>query len=485
MNRWNPLTEKTLFFWRHACAGWLLAACLLGARAAAQESATPTPFHDPYMESLLKEAFGPASAPTPTAAPTETPIGVWRVSDRRRTPAPTLVFPPVAGERAPQATPERGIGETPEPLETLEAPAARKTPSADAIVAVVNRRRLPRERIQRRVENILRLRGLQPGTEDFEDAARRFESFLVDDWIRQSLLAEESLARGFTITEEEVNQRIEELKKLPEAVSDLEGAMSAIGLTEEELRAEVRNGLLAEKLISAETQIYNNDDYLRPRYERAPHFYFRPAQKRVWHYTQTLTGYESAEEMRRWKSRMEQIRKRLAAGEAPAALALAEGGPEKGAVGLDLGWVTPGFSGFSNRIQTQGRQGADLKAPAAGADTVFPPEADRALAKLKTGQVSDVILVTDSSGQPREFHLLKVTDERPAIGETYESARPILEESLHEAIREWLLGKLRKSGKHYLAVNLSGVDEEDLSPHPPASSAAPAAAPNPLELTPP
>jgi hypothetical protein len=118
----------------------------------------PHAVHDPYMDSLLKEAVAPPR-PHPVGRATETDDR--RLAGQRppSTPAPTLVFPPVAGERRPGHAREGDRGNA-EPLENSKR-RRREKPRRNAIVAVVNAAAC-RANESGRVENFCGLRGLQP-----------------------------------------------------------------------------------------------------------------------------------------------------------------------------------------------------------------------------------------------------------------------------------------------------------------------------------
>lgn len=157
----------------------------------------------------------------------------------------------------------------------------------------------------------------------------------------------------------------------------------------------------------------------------------------VLHYSQTLEGTESRAELRQLKDKMESIRRLIQKGGDPAEIARKEGGILVGALGSDLGWVTAGIRSL-------------------------PLEVHEELARTKKGQTGNVVLSKDEKGLPQAFHIVKVLDQRPETGKTFESAKPMLQEQLHETIRQWLAPQLLSSGRYRVILNTSGIKPEIL-----------------------
>ncbi len=299
-------------------------------------------------------------------------------------------------------------------------------------VGIVNNRRLTKEELDRRARQTLAVEEIKPSDKEYEDAFIRAQGMLLRDWADRSLLAEEAHRRGIQLENAEFEAKYRELKNSPDRVRDFDQALAQWNLSEEDLRREIFDALLGAKLVDEETRKYNNDAHLRRAYERAPHLFYRPPQMHVLHYTQALTGLESKKELKEIRSRVDAIRKRIARGEDPTALAKEQGGPEAGALGMDLGWVSPSILSLPEEVQKQ-------------------------LQKMKTGQTSDIIMSKDDEAMPEGFHVLRVVEERPAVGATFESARPVLEDKLRMSIRLWLVDQIKRSKTHRVLLNTSGI----------------------------
>ncbi len=407
------------------------------------------------------------SPPTPVPAsgeddakPTRTPIREvqdegWKVKIYRRDPR-RLIPPP---------TPAPGQGNTAARVPGLPAqePTMAPTPvpsdPGKTFVAVVDERRLSRAELDRRAaEPLKKMRSLlktDPSSVEFEEVRVRQEGSIVQDWVNRRLLAEEAKRRMIMLSQGEFDQRYQQLLASPEGKQQYENTMKVLGMTPDEVKAELYDDMLGEKVVDQELKKCNNDAYLKPMYEKAPNFFMRPEQVHVLHYSMTLEGTEVAAELRRMREKLEEVRKRIMKGELPSKIAEEEGGKAMGVAGLDLGWVDP-------TIQS------------------LPMEVQKAVAKLKPGETSTVIFSKDDKGRPQAFHIVKVVEHRPAVGETYESAKPLMIESLRESVRQTVTSDLKKSGAHRVLVNLSGIPpdrlEGALADHP--AAVVPAATPS-------
>ncbi len=353
-------------------------------------------------------------------------VRIYRNEDWRPEPLPS---PPA--EAFPQFKPD-------EPVPGLPTATPPPTPTPDpatVIVAVVDGRHLTRLELTRQVQGPMnRVRSLlkvEPDTPEYQVHLNRQEGRLVEDWVDRMLLAEEARRRGIMLSQSEFDERFDQLVNSTEGQEDVKTALGALGLTEEELKSSLYEALLGEKVIDQALDAYD-EDYLRALYEKAPKAFFRPAQVHVLHYSQALEGNEGVSELRELKKTLDRIQARIAKGETLSEIAEEQGGLLLGAVGLDLGWISP-------TIQS------------------LPLDVQKEVAGLKPGQTSKVILSRDDAGRPLAFHVVKVLEARPAAGDSFETARPLLRESLREGVRERVLSDLKESGKHRVIVNLSGI----------------------------
>lgn len=362
----------------------------------------------------------------------------WKVSIRRKPPKVPHRLP-VAAEGQPGEEKGRFAGFEPEvPTPTLPPTPVPPDPST-VIVAAVDGRRLTRAELNRRSAALLKkaqiLMKVSPGTIEYEEVRNRQEGALVQDWMERVLLAEEAKRRGIIPDAKEFEKRFQEKIESQDGKEEYENTLKVLGMTPEEVRAEFYDSLLGDKVVEQDVREYANDEYLRSKYDRSPKLFYRPEQVHVLHYSQALEGTESRKDLRALMDRMEGLRKRIAKGESPAEIAEEEGGQVLGAAGLDLGWIEP-------TIQS------------------LPMEVQEAVAGLKPGETSKVILSEDGRGRAQALHVAKVVDKRPVAGDTFETAKPLMLESLKESVRISTLNAVKASGKHEIRVNLAGIPQD-------------------------
>jgi hypothetical protein len=348
-----------------------------------------------------------------------------------------------------------GLAEKDLPPTPTLAPTPIPPDPRTVFVGVVGSRRMTKAQLDHRVKHLVALLPVKPGTAEYEEAVLEQEGLVLKEWADNVVLAEEARGQGFRITDAEFDANYKKLLSTAGSGIKLEDGLKKLGLTEQELHAELRDAMLGGKLVEKEAAKYNNDEHLKQAYEKAPYAFYRPAQMHVLHYSQTLEGTEGRSELRQIKEKMETIRRRIQKGEDPVEIAKKEGGFLLGALGSDLGWVSAGIRSL-------------------------PLEVHEELASMKKGQTSNVIFSKDDRGLPQAFHIVKVVDQRPEEGNTFQSAKPILQEHLHETIRQWLAPQLLSSGRYRVILNTSGIKPEILEKSPASSGTwTPTPAPTP------
>lgn len=374
-----------------------------------------------------------AISTTPTGTPiVDGPVKVWIHPERR-----------MSIEEIKKLDAHGLMQEDLRPTPTL-APTPIPPDPHTVFVGVVGNRRLTKAELDHRVKHLVALLPVKPGTPEYDDAVLEQEGLVLKEWAENVVLAQEAHRQGFRLSDSEFEAQYKKLLSTAGSGIKLEDGLKKLGLTEGHLRAELRDSLLGGKLVEKEAANYNTEDHLKQAYQKAPHAFYRPAQIHVLHYSQTLEGNENRSELRHLMDKMEGIRRRIQKGEDPVEIARKEGGILMGALGSDLGWVAAGIRSL-------------------------PLEVHKELASMKKGQTSSVILSKDDRGLPQAFHIIKVLDQRPETGHTYESAKPMLREHLHETIRHWLAPQLLSSGRYRVILNTSGIKPEILEKSPASS----------------
>jgi peptidyl-prolyl cis-trans isomerase C len=266
-------------------------------------------------------------------------------------------------------------------------------------VASVNGVLIPKAYVEREIRRFEEQAHSQGQLVD-ESQREQLNRQALDTLIDIELLYQESQRRGFEVTEERIEEQVNGLRT---QFGDEEGyaaALEQIGISDAELRSEFRRQLAIQDMIdtdiapSTSVSEQESTDF----YEQNPAFFFRPEQVRASHILILVSPDAGEEEKSEARSRIEEIRERIAAGEDFAELA--------GRFSEDNSSANGGDLGYFQREQ------------------MVKPFADAAFA-LEVGQISEV--VTTEYG----FHLIRVTDRREESVVPYEQVQLQIFEYLH------------------------------------------------------
>lgn len=300
------------------------------------------------------------------------------------------------------------------------------------IVAIVDNRYLRRAELEERIEKLLTREGRQQDPEEDEEAFRRFaEGEVIEEWVNIALLAAEAEKRGLKVTDEELHQKLEQLKKEYAPTLNIDIALQRAGFTRDEFLQEMRDALLGEKLLHDHINKLYSEAQLREFYIHNPELFIKPPMVRVQHIFRLLVGTETKAEREKIYEKMQELRRRALKGEDFQNLA-AESDAFSRYRGGDLGWLTP--------------------------DNRLPEPINAQIFELKPGQISKVLLDKKEYG----YHLVKVLEKKPSSGLTFEEARADVEAYLFNQEKNNLLEQLRL--QHRVIINLSGIPEAKAFP---------------------
>ncbi|OFY09246.1 MAG: hypothetical protein A2X11_04830 [Bacteroidetes bacterium GWE2_42_24] len=123
---------------------------------------------------------------------------------------------------------------------------------ANAIVAKSDKITVTRGELDEKIDQVRR--SLPPDSIDpTQDAA--FELQLLDDLISLKLLTVEAESKNYTVSDDELNAEITLLVEQFGGQEALNQQLEALGISDEELRTNMRNELLIRQLLEAETTI--------------------------------------------------------------------------------------------------------------------------------------------------------------------------------------------------------------------------------------
>lgn len=258
-----------------------------------------------------------------------------------------------------------------------------------AVVARVNGEDVKKADFERMIHTIEGRAG-QPIPADHRDEVLRGA---LDQLVVYTLLAQESKTRGITVDDADVNQKMQELRSQFPTAEAFNKALSDRGMTEDSLRHDALVDLTVTKLMDAEvaTTPGPSDADIKDFYDKNPDKFKQDEQVRASHILIHVDQHADAATKAKAKAQIESILKQARGGADFAALARKYSQDGSAAQGGDLNYFSRG--------------------------QMVPPFETAAFG-LKVGQISDV--VTTEFG----YHIIKVTDHKPARTVPFEEAKP-------------------------------------------------------------
>jgi len=242
-----------------------------------------------------------------------------------------------------------------------------------------------------------------------EQRLLEFRLRVLDNLINQVLLEEAAEDQGVEVSDDEINKQVADLKKGFADEEQFEAALKSAGVDSAGLADQIRDQLVTQRIIeklSAKADRVTDAD-VKEYYEKNKARYSQKAAKKSSHI------------LVRDEATAQQVLAKVQAGGDFAALAKqysADAG--SASKGGDLGWPTQPYL----------------------------PEYEAALAKLSKGQTTTA-LVKSSEG----YHIIRVTDERPAKQKTLAEATDEIKQAIAQERRanayQDYLSQLRKDAK--------------------------------------
>ncbi|HWK11030.1 MAG TPA: peptidylprolyl isomerase [Vicinamibacterales bacterium] len=301
---------------------------------------------------------------------------------------------PAAQAAAAQAgTPAASAAQPAQPA-TPPKPVPAQLPD---VVARVNGENVNKAEFERMIKTI-ETRAGQPIPAERRDEILRGA---LDQLVVYKLLAQESKTRGINITDTDVDGKVAELKKQFPNDDAFNKALQERGMTLDGLRSDARTDLSVTKLMDAEvaTTPGPSDAEAQDFYAKNPDKFKQEEEVRASHILIRVDEKADAAAKKKAKDEIDSVLKQARAGADFAKLAQEHSQDGSAAQGGDLNYFTK--------------------------DRMVPAFANVAFA-LKPGQISDV--VTTQFG----YHIIKVTDRKPARVVPYEEASAKIKEYLTE-----------------------------------------------------
>lgn len=279
------------------------------------------------------------------------------------------------------------------------------TSTLPPVVARVDSHEITREELVSRAESALRER-----PEDEVDL--QFYRNVLQDLISSELFYQESLARGFAISDTELDQRIATIQERFPSRREFEDTLAEQGLTVAEMRTNLARDIAISRFLDKTviSQIRVTEEEAREYFEENKEQIRTDDQLRVRHILIRLGENAARPELERAQGRLEEIRAEISAGGDFGELARKYSqDPGSAPLGGDLNWISRG---------------------------AMVPEFERVAYALQEDEISPVIRSRFG------LHILQVIDRRPGPQVSYEEGKEQLLDFLRERKIENQLGRL-------------------------------------------
>lgn len=237
---------------------------------------------------------------------------------------------------------------------------------------------------------------------------------VIDSLINRELLLQQSKAKGITTNESDIDNSIDQIKRRLEAGQSFESLMVEMGITMETMRTQVGQASAIQKLLEVEVypQAIVSEKDSRIFFENNPQYFKKPEEVKASHILIQVAPDASDEEKLAAREKIEDIQKKIAAGDDFANLARQYSEGPSSTNGGDLGYF-------------------DRK-------KMVKPFSDAAF-ELKPGQVSNIVETRFG------FHLIKVYDKKAKSTYEFEDIKGRLGEILQQQ-------KIQEETVRYLEV---------------------------------
>jgi peptidyl-prolyl cis-trans isomerase C len=281
----------------------------------------------------------------------------------------------------------------------------------DATVVIVNDIPITEADVNLEVKRILfQAKAMQqPIDESMMDAMKEK---VIDSLINRELLYQQSKVKGITTDAAEIDNSIQQIEQRLEAGQSIESLLAEMGITLETMRNQVAQANAIQKLLEVAVypQAMVSEKESRIFFENNPQYFKKPEEVKASHILIQVTPDAGAEEKLAARQKIEEVQKKIRAGDDFADLARQYSEGPSNVSGGDLGY-------FDRRKMVK-------------------PFSDAAF-DLKPGEVSDIVETRFG------FHLIKVFDKKAKSTYVFEDINDRLSELLQQQ-------KIQKETVRYL-----------------------------------
>jgi peptidyl-prolyl cis-trans isomerase C len=284
-----------------------------------------------------------------------------------------------------------------QPAAAAQPPAKPMPAQLPAVLARVNGEDVTKVEFDRLIKN-MEVRANQP-----IPAERRDEIFrqALDQLVTYTVLTQETRARKVSVADEEVDNTIKQMRSQFPDEESFKKALDARGMTLDKLKSDTRIDIGINKMVETEvsTAAAPSDAECREFYDKNPDKFKQDVSVRASHILFRVDENADAATKKKVMDQAQSVLKEARSGTDFAELAK------------------------KHSADGSAQQGGDLNFFARGQ---MVPAFDQAAFALKPGEISDI--VTTQFG----YHIIKVTDRKPASTVPFEQVSPRIKEFLTE-----------------------------------------------------
>lgn len=304
--------------------------------------------------------------------------------------------PPVAAATGTTTQPGQAAGATgavpaaPEPPKPMPA-------EVPDVLARVNGTPVTKADFERLIKN------MEMGAGQPVPAERRDEIYrkAIEQLVTYNLLSQEAKSRNVSVSDAEIDASVKQMQSQFPNEAEFKKALATRGMTVERLRSDARVDMAISKMMEGEvaSQPTPTDAQVREFYDRNPDKFKQEEAIRASHILIKADEKADAAAKKQARARIDAVLRQVKGGADFAELAKKHSQDGSAAQGGDLNFFTKGQ---------------------------MVPAFDQAANALQPGQVSDV--VTTQFG----YHIIKVTEKRPASTVPFDQVGPRIKEFLTE-----------------------------------------------------
>jgi len=332
------------------------------------------------------------------------------------------------GTVAPRTTPRRIVilGKIPKPTDVPSSatltqpipsptsttlPQGRRREPSKIVVAAVEKEHLSMQDVWDQVA-LIRSPRLSGSADVVERYRRAYGNEILNDWVDTRLLVMEARARGFTVSNDEIERYVQGTAQESGLKVPVAAQLRRIGLPEEKFRQTIADAILCDKVIRQVIRETVPDSYLREVYDKSPALFWVYPRRHVRQICLQFKGNETESDIRAMERRMNSIRRSIVWFGTKFEEYVAKH-PAENFFYHDLGWLAMGDNITPRQRFIYDNVAFRIPPPKAGKEPEYA---------LKVGEVSEVMRSPDSG-----FHLFQIVEELPARRKTFEEAREELE----------------------------------------------------------